>query len=243
MADQHRTRKRSRFALPDIETQPRGRSTIRTQAEQEANERSYRSGTAARVAREQGRDRRNQATIEKERRARVAARTPPPPPRAKDAAPKGATTSRSGGTRSGSRSGRGRRSALPKVPKLRGNPRTILVGELVGATVVVTAGRLGRGESPELRDYVGLWCVFLLLAFAVTVSKAGERLAVGLGGLMLLAIVLRDVAPLTKAIGVATTGDLPRRGNRPGVHSRRRRGGDGVRDMGPHGAGAHPGRR
>jgi hypothetical protein len=250
----HPRRRPSKYALPDIETKPARASTVRTKAEHDADVRAFETGTQARIARAQGRARKNEAAIEKERRQSIAARTPPPPPRPRrpDVKPKDGGNDGAGRARArGTTPARGRRRSgkglggfkLPGLPNvIRGNPRSILVAEMVGTSVVVTAGRLGRGEAPELGDYVPVWLVYLVLAFAVTISKGTERVAIGLGGLILVAVTLRDAAPLTRALAVASTGGGAATRGRGGQGVPSAGPGSGVRTFGPrHGSGPHPG--
>ncbi len=181
------------------------------------------------VTRGERKSRQAEQEAETERRARVKRTTVPEPP---DRPGRGGGAGGSRSSRPSSSKRKGKSKPVLRIPRIHGNPRRILIAEGVGLSLVVTAGRLGRGESPELMDYVPVWTVFLLLGFAAETGPKSARLAVAFGGLLTLAIVLRDVAPFTKVLSVASGG--------PGATGGPARKGP-TRKIGPiHGRGPHP---
>jgi hypothetical protein len=174
-------------------------------------------------------ERRADTATENERRARVAGRTPPPAPTSREGGAGGSRPSRA----SSKGKSKSKSKSLLRIPRIHGNPRRILVAEGIGLSLVVTAGKIGRGEPPELMDYVPVWTVFLLLAFAAEAGPKSARLAVAFGGLLTLVIVLRDVAPFTKVLATASGGPTSVPGPTPIHSSAHRRGHPGPR--GPRG--------
>jgi hypothetical protein len=111
---------------------------------------------------------------------------------------------------------KGPKIKAPKMPTkglartLRGiasrNPRRVVLAELLLVVVIVTVGRVAEGEVPHPSDYLAPFVVYLVLGFAAEVGGGPARLAMGLGGLVLLAMVMANAGGIVKALGVVTVG-------------------------------------
>jgi len=112
--------------------------------------------------------------------------------------------------------------AAPKGPKapaistkglskaLRGfasrNPRRVLLAELLLVVVITITSRVSEGEVPRPSDLLAPFVVYLVLSFAAEVGGSTARLAAGLGGLVLLAVVMANAGGIAKTITTATMG-------------------------------------
>lgn len=86
------------------------------------------------------------------------------------------------------------------------NPRRVILAELLAAVVIVTVGRVSEGEVPRPSDYLAPFVVYLVLAFAAEVGGGPARFAMGLGGLVLLAMVMANVGGILRVLEVVTVG-------------------------------------
>lgn len=197
---------RSRFHLPDIETTPSRRSSIRTVEEQEAELRHMRAREQQKITASQKAKRQADERQEKERRARVAARTPPAPPSPSrpDTKPD-RTTPEPRKELSPAKAGKAALGAVTTTTTHA--PRKALIAE-AGAVMVITAVReVSEGHAPGLQPFVGAFVAYLLLAFAAEVGGPQvAKVSAGLGGLVLLAVAASAVGPLTRAAGVIPGG-------------------------------------
>lgn len=132
-----------------------------------------------------------------------------------------------GSKRSGITEGRPRRSSTMRDlnRSLRkfggGNPRRVLVAEMVMVLAIVTVADIAEGNAPEPSQYVAPFVVYLALAFLAEFGDDAARLAAGMGGLVLLALLVNHSAGIVKALsyvgGTAATGGPPR----PPAHNRK----------------------
>jgi hypothetical protein len=192
---------RSRFHLPDIETTPSRRSSIRTVEEQEAELRHMRARQQQKVAASQKAKRQADIATEKERRARVAQRSVPAPP--PDATPTKATPEPEGTSPADAARKLGR-NVTTQVSKM---PRKALIAEACAVALITAIREVSEGHSPGLQPFVGAFVVYLVLGFAAEVGgPSTARFAAGMGGLVLLAVAASAVGPLTRAAGVIPGG-------------------------------------
>jgi len=118
-------------------------------------------------------------------------------------------------------SNRGPRAAPkgPKAPKIstKGlskalsgfasrNPRRLLLAELLLVVVITITSRVSEGEVPRPSDLLAPFVVYLVLSFAAEVGGSTARLAAGIGGLVLLAVVMANAGGIAKTITAATMG-------------------------------------
>jgi hypothetical protein len=88
-----------------------------------------------------------------------------------------------------------------------GNPRRVLMLEMVAALTIVTVDQLSHGDAPTPRAYVAVFVVYLVLGFASEVGgDSGARVAVGLGLLVLVTLVMANAPGIVKALGVVSGG-------------------------------------
>jgi hypothetical protein len=86
-----------------------------------------------------------------------------------------------------------------------GNPRKVLILELVAVLLIVTVDQLAHGDVPSPRAYVAPFIVYLILGFAAELGgDGGARVATGLGLLVLVALVLANAPGIVKTIQVAS---------------------------------------
>ena len=108
-------------------------------------------------------------------------------------------------------------SITPKA--LSRAPKNALRAELLAAVVLITLeavaggvdpdGNPVAGKAPGIQSYVGVFVVYLVLAFAAEAGEQAARTSAGLGGLVLLAIGMRAAAALTKGGAVVATAGTP----------------------------------
>lgn len=71
---------------------------------------------------------------------------------------------------------------------------------VVGAGIVVTAGRWSEGKGIDLRVVIGVTVLALGLSF---VSGANEKLAQSFGTLILVAALMRYTIPIAAGVGLS----------------------------------------
>lgn len=130
-----------------------------------------------------------------------------------------------------------KRSGIPAPPRRRsstmrdinrtlrhfggGNPRRVLVAEMVAVLAIVTISEIADGNAPTPTNYVAPFVVYLALAFLAEFGDDAARLASGMGALVALALLVNHSAGLVKALsyvaGSTATGGPPR----PPSHNRK----------------------
>jgi hypothetical protein len=77
--------------------------------------------------------------------------------------------------------------------------------ELVAVLVIVTVDQLAHGDVPSPRAYAAPFIVYLVLGFAAELGgDGGARVAVGIGLLVLVALLLANAPGIVKTIQVAS---------------------------------------
>jgi len=88
----------------------------------------------------------------------------------------------------------------------RRNPRRLLIAEFLLVVVVTITSRVSEGEVPRPSDLLAPFVVYLVLGFAAEVGGSTARLAAGIGGLVLLAVVMANAGGIAKTITTAAMG-------------------------------------
>jgi len=95
-----------------------------------------------------------------------------------------------------------------------GNPRRVLVAEMVAVLAIVTVSEIADGNAPTPTNYVAPFVVYLALAFLAEFGDDAARLAAGMGALVALALLVNHSAGIVKALeyvaGSTATGGPPR---------------------------------
>lgn len=86
------------------------------------------------------------------------------------------------------------------------NPRRVLLAEFLLVVVITITSRVSEGEVPRPSDLLAPFVVYLVLGFAAEVGGSAARLAAGIGGLVLLAVVMANAGGIAKTITTAAMG-------------------------------------
>lgn len=175
-------------------------SRVRTPAEFKAGEAEFKS--RQRRAGERAGEAKARRELAEHRLAQAKAPKPPsqrdeaPATRGPKAAPRGPRAPRIG-TKGLARSLRSFASR---------NPRRVLLAELLLVVVITITSRVSEGEVPRPSDLLAPFVVYLVLGFAAEVGGSTARLAAGIGGLVLLAVVMANAGGIARTISAATLG-------------------------------------